>query len=141
MKIPLIHVKISFHFQDILTFCPDFFGHAGKRLDQKAQVNFKISDVTDWETISYNIRYPIFQEETATRQWWFKRNIFLEKSSFFLKSHAQNVVRKLVSNPFTKALKLSINLTQQSQMLYSLFYCISKWRSTKNLLTTCFDLI
>ena len=37
-----------------LIFCPDFFGHAGKRLDIKAKVNFKIHDVTDWERNTYN---------------------------------------------------------------------------------------
>ena len=30
-------------------FFPDVFGHAGKRLDKKDQVNFKTYDVTNWE--------------------------------------------------------------------------------------------
>ena len=34
--------------------CPDFFGHVGKRLDEKAKVNFKIYEATDWETNNYN---------------------------------------------------------------------------------------
>ena len=33
-------------FLKIFNFCPDFFCHAGKRLDKKAKVNFKIYDVT-----------------------------------------------------------------------------------------------
>ena len=32
-------------------FFPKFFGHVGKRLDEKAKVIFKINDVTDWEKI------------------------------------------------------------------------------------------
>ena len=30
-------------------------GSAGKRLDQTPKVNFKVYDVTDWETNNYNI--------------------------------------------------------------------------------------
>ena len=37
-------------------FCPDFFGHVGKRRDKKAKINFKIYNVTDWETNNYNTR-------------------------------------------------------------------------------------
>ena len=35
---------------------------------------------------------------------------------FCWKNHTQNVVGKLAPNPFTKTLKLSISLNQQSQM-------------------------
>ena len=37
-----------------LNFRPDFFGHVGKRLNQEANVNSKIYDVTTWETNNYN---------------------------------------------------------------------------------------
>ena len=37
-----------------LNFCPNFFGHVGKSLDKKAEVNFKNYDVIYWETNSYN---------------------------------------------------------------------------------------
>ena len=30
------------------------FCHVGERLDKKAKVNFKIYDITDWETNNYN---------------------------------------------------------------------------------------
>ena len=33
-----------------LIFFPEFFGHVGKRIDKKAEVNFKIYDIPDWET-------------------------------------------------------------------------------------------
>ena len=32
--------------------------------------------------------------------------------------------------PFSEKLKLSISLDQQSEFLFSLFYCISKWMTT-----------
>ena len=38
----------------IFTLCPDFFGHAEKRPDKNAKVNFKLNDVTYWETNNYN---------------------------------------------------------------------------------------
>ena len=37
-----------------LNFCPNFFGHVGKRFEKKAKVNFKIYDVTDCTTNNYN---------------------------------------------------------------------------------------
>ena len=36
-----------FSFLRYLNVRPDFFGHEGKRLDKKAEVNFKIYDVTN----------------------------------------------------------------------------------------------
>ena len=45
----------------------------------------------------------------------------LIKYNIFLKNHTQNVVQKLVPDPFLKTTKLSISLDYQSQVLYSLF--------------------
>ena len=47
----LIHVESSFC--SYLILCPDF-GDLGKQLDKKAKVEFKIYDVTEWETNNYN---------------------------------------------------------------------------------------
>ena len=33
-----------------LFFFPEFFGYAGKRLDNQTKVNFKIHDVINWES-------------------------------------------------------------------------------------------
>ena len=38
----------------LLHFCSDFFGSSGKRLVKKAKVNFKIYDVTNWNTSNYS---------------------------------------------------------------------------------------
>ena len=43
-----------FSFLRYSQFCPDFFSYIGKQLDRKAKVNFKIYDVTNWNTKSYN---------------------------------------------------------------------------------------
>ena len=41
-----------------LNFCPNFFGHVGKRLDKNVKVNFKFHDVINWETKNYNTHIP-----------------------------------------------------------------------------------
>ena len=48
-------LKAVFVLKIFKRFCPDFFGHEGKRLDKKATVSFLIYNVTDWETNNYNI--------------------------------------------------------------------------------------
>ena len=35
-------------------FFPDFFGYIKKRIDKKAKVNFKIYDITNWNTNNNN---------------------------------------------------------------------------------------
>ena len=69
-------------FPRYLDFCPDFFGHVGKRLYKKAKVNFEIYDVTEWETNkllnisrikgNQTIKFGRLIEDDM-------RNIFLEK--------------------------------------------------------------
>ena len=39
---------------EILTFLFQLFGHVGKRLDDKANLDFKLYDVTNWMTINCN---------------------------------------------------------------------------------------
>ena len=38
----------------IFNFFSRLFGHVEKRLDEKAKVNFKFYDVTNWESNKYN---------------------------------------------------------------------------------------
>ena len=39
----------------IFKFCSELFGDVEKRFDKKAKVNFKLYDVTNWETSNYNM--------------------------------------------------------------------------------------
>ena len=41
----------ALHVLKIFTFCPDFFGYVGKRLDKMGKINFEIYDVTNWSTL------------------------------------------------------------------------------------------
>ena len=47
-----------FSFLRYLKLRPDFFGHVGKRLGKKAEINSKIYDVTNWETNNWNSWFP-----------------------------------------------------------------------------------
>ena len=38
----------------VFKFFPDFFGHAGKRFDQKTKVKFKIYEVIKWKINNCN---------------------------------------------------------------------------------------
>ena len=38
----------------LLKFLSRLFDHAAKKLDNKAKVNFKVYDITTWETNNYN---------------------------------------------------------------------------------------
>ena len=69
---------------NIFKFLSWLFGHLGKRLDKKAKVNFKLYNVTDWETNNYS---TYITQCEAIRQWIFgqlieysRRNIFVYKS-------------------------------------------------------------
>ena len=46
-------IKKLFLFLRYLNFCPDYLGHAGKQLDKKAKIDFKINFI-NWETNSYS---------------------------------------------------------------------------------------
>ena len=61
---PLKKIRNAFYFTlkalfvlKIFKFLSWLFGHLGKRLDQKDQVNFKISDVKTWLTNNYNTHF------------------------------------------------------------------------------------
>ena len=64
----------------------------------------------------------------------FSQLIEYNMRNIFLNNHAQTVVEKLVTDPFIKKLKLCISLDQHSNKKHCnvCFYCMSKWRSTKN---------
>ena len=49
----IFHLRSSFRLRYI-SFCPNFYGQVGKRLDKKAKVNFKIREVTTWKTNNCN---------------------------------------------------------------------------------------
>ena len=53
---------------EIFKFLSWRFGHVRKQLDQKAQVNLKIHDVTGWTANDYNTHIAQYLKKW-TRQW------------------------------------------------------------------------
>ena len=47
-----------------LIICPGFFGHVGKRVDQKTKDNFKIYDIIYWEANNYNTHIAQYLKES-----------------------------------------------------------------------------
>ena len=47
-----ISCRKLFSFLRYLGFCPNFYGHVGKWLDEKAKVNFKYYGATDWTIVN-----------------------------------------------------------------------------------------
>ena len=55
MKMLFISSYKLFFSLSYLNCSPQFFGHVGKRFNEKAKVIFKIYDFVDWETNNSNI--------------------------------------------------------------------------------------
>ena len=64
------------------------FGHVGKRLDKKARGNFKIYDDTN------------ISRSKDNQTMKFGQLIEYNMRNIFLKNYAQNVLEKLVPEPF-----------------------------------------
>ena len=52
-----------FTFIKFFYFCPDFFGHVGKKIDKEAKVNFKIHNVPNWNTDDCNKHLAIYPKK------------------------------------------------------------------------------
>ena len=101
-------------------FCPDFCGHVGKRLDEKAQANFKIYDVTDWIN-NYNKHIEQCNVSRCKANQIMKIGQFIEynmKNIFLRKSYTCG--GKASPKLFYKKAKLSTSLGLQSKILYCL---------------------
>ena len=83
-----------------LNFCPNVFGHVGKRLDKKASVNFKIYEVTIWETNNYNTTLLNISRSKGNQTMKFDQLIEYKMRNNFIKKSLQNVVEKLVPDSF-----------------------------------------
>ena len=80
-------LKALFVLLRYLNVCLDIFEDLGKQLDKKVTDNFKIYDVTDWETNNCKAGIAQYLEKKGNRTMKFgqfiecnMRNIFLEKS-------------------------------------------------------------
>ena len=103
------------------------FGYVGIQHDERAKVNFKIYYVSNWiKTITIHMLPDISRTQgNLTTKFvplieYDIRNFLVEKSC-----------TKCGGQSFFKRWKLNIFLDQQVEILYSLFCCMSKSRTTK----------
>ena len=76
-----------------LNFCSEIFGHVEKLLDKNAKVNFKINDITNWETNNYNthIVFYLRKSRQCEEEIWSVNRIWHEKRGLELISLPHSV--------------------------------------------------
>ena len=121
-----------FSFSRYLSFCLDFL----------VKVNFKFYDVAAWLTNNCNTHIaPRYCNQTIK----FGQLIELTWETFFLKNHSQNMVEKLVPDPFLKNQNWAYLWINSLKFYRVCFYCMASWGLLKHieikLQTTCFHLI
>ena len=106
-----------FSFLRYLNFCSDVLGHAEKWLNKKAEVNFKIYDVIDWEA---NIYSTLISRSKGNETMKFGQLMEFELRNTFLTKCYSKYGRETSSTPFSEKPRLSTSLDQQSETLYGL---------------------
>ena len=134
---PLKMIKNTFYFTSkalfvlkIFKFCLDFLVFYENGLTRKKRLILKfMTSQTGKQTIVIHVLPKILRNNDnqaikfgQLREYNMK-NIFLKKS--YRKCGGETSPR-----PFSEKPKLSISLDQQSEFLFSSFYCISKWMTT-----------
>ena len=80
----------------IFKFLSWLFGHLAKRLDKKIELISKFYNITAWLTNNCNTHIAQYLEK------YLSQLIECTWEIFFLKYHTQNVMEKLVPDPFLK---------------------------------------
>ena len=112
----------AFFVLKILILYFNSFGYVEIRLDKRAEVNFKIYDVTNWEKNNYNKHCHISQKVKAARQ----RSLFSSKNLtceiFFFKNHGEKEARRLVLY-FFMFLKNHYKKKQSAKLVSIIYFC------------------
>ena len=99
-----------FLFLRYINFCPDFFGHVGKRLDKEAEINFKIYDVINWKKkIAMHI-LPNILRSRGNQTMKVGQLIEYKRRNIFPQNHAENKEVRLFPQPFLIFKKLLYEL-------------------------------
>ena len=120
----LFNLKSSYGSQDIQIFVRTYYS-CKKDLIVKAKVNFNIYKVTTWEKKNWNtyrVKYFKKSSQSNNQIWLVNRNIFHE--TFYPKC-----VGETIPSACSKNSKLSLSLSQQSKVLYSLFLLCAKLKT------------
>ena len=92
----------------------------GKRLDQKAKVNFKICDVINWQKNDYNTY--IAQWNTGNQTMKFSEPIEYNMTNIFLQKAYRKRGEKTSSRPFFVFIKLYLNSKQMVCPLVLIYF-------------------
>ena len=107
---------------EVFKFVSWLFGYAEKRLHKKQKVNFKIYDATDWTKV-----ITIHVLSNFSRSKW-KRTMKLCQlrtyhEKYILKNHTQNIVEKLVPDPFLKNQNWAYLISLKCYKVFNVFPC------------------
>ena len=89
-------LKVLFSSSRYLNFCLIVYDYVGNK---KVKVNFKMYDIFNRETNNYNTHISQMSQEVKAI-WIFGQLIEYNISNIFLENYIQNVVKKLVPDPF-----------------------------------------
>ena len=103
MKNAFISPVKLFSFRRYLKFCSDFFGHVGKRLNEKAKVNFKVYDFIHWELIITIHALPNISRSKGNQEMKFCQLVEYNMGNILFGNHTQDVGQKLVPDSFLKS--------------------------------------
>ena len=129
---PFISSSKLCSFWRYLSFCSDFSGHVGKRLDKKAKINFKIDDVANWETNYYNTHSAQYLKIKNNQE-----NKFVQLIEYNLRNNfAEKSYPKCDGETSLRHFKNSVSL---DKVLYSLFLSCAHFETYRNILKLSAD--
>ena len=106
------HLKLPLFLRN-LDLYPDIFDHVGKQFLEKVNLNFKISDVTEWASNNYNTRiaHCIKMQRQLGNEIWSANRIYHDKI-FLDQSYAKCNVETSLS-PLDRKSKFNLSQDQQ----------------------------
>ena len=126
IKMLFILFKTPFPFRRYLNFCSDFSDHAGKQLDKKTKAKLKIYPWRQIVTIHIH-QYTSISRTKDKQTVKFGPLIEYDLRNFFLEKLHSKCDEETTPRPFSKDLKLSVSLYEQSIKFYTIFfYCMPK---------------
>ena len=107
----------------IFTFLSWLFGYVEKRFSNKAMVNFKIYDITNWTTNGYNKHiYPISQQVKVIKHINFDQLIECCVKNIFLQKLCRIWGKRLDPGLFLFSRKALYNLKAADQHLILIYF-------------------
>ena len=135
-----------FSFLRYLKLRPDFFGHVGKRLGKKAEINSKIYDVTNWETNNCNSWFPCLIFCMIFKEKYFSCYVLLTNFNysnfivwlFFLHEILGHICIIIICFSVCDVINFEIKLSYQRMFFFFIRHCFL-WKEQFPLKRTTFS--